>query len=137
MDGVYLITPFFAWLCAGSLKFMINSIRSKSWATGQIGYGGMPSNHSTIVSSMVFLVLFKEGLDSAAFGVAVTLAFITMLDANSLRRQIGKQAEVINQLVDNKSQPLLRERMGHTRWEILAGVILGACVAWIINLLSV
>ncbi len=125
MDLSYLITPFFAWLVAGCLKFAINSIKAKQLAFGLIGYGGMPSNHSAIVSSIAALIALKEGIDSPAFGVAITLAFIVMLDANSLRRQIGKHAAAINILNQHEPDSVLRERMGHTRVEILAGIVTG------------
>ena len=95
-----------------------------------IGYGGLPSNHSAIVSSTAALIAFKEGLAHPAFGVAVTLAFIVMLDASSLRRQVGKHAQAINALVPNSPErPWLRERMGHTRLEIAAGIAVGIAVA--------
>ena len=83
MDLSYLVTPFIAWLVAGCLKFLINSIRAKKLAFGLIGYGGLPSNHSAIVCSMVTLIALKEGLQHPALGVAVTLAFIVILDASS------------------------------------------------------
>ena len=131
MDLSYLLTPFAAWLIAGCLKFLINSIRAKKLAFGLIGYGGLPSNHSAIVSSMATLIAIKEGIGHPAFGVAITLAFIVMLDASSLRRQVGKQAIAINELANNLNtdHPPLRERMGHTPIEILAGVLTGILVA--------
>ena len=130
----YLVTPFLAWLVAGCLKFLINSIKAKQLAFGLIGYGGLPSNHSAIVSSMAALIAFKEGVDTPAFGVALTLAFIVMLDANSLRRAVGKHAVAINQLAkDDPEYQQLRERMGHTKIEILAGVIVGCYIG---NILS-
>ena len=52
MDFSYFSTPFLAWLLAGILKFVFNSIKSRKLALGLIGYGGLPSNHSAIVSSM-------------------------------------------------------------------------------------
>lgn len=132
----YLITPFLAWLVAGCLKFLINSIKAKQLAFGLIGYGGMPSNHSAIVSSIVALIAFKEGIDVPAFGVALTLAFIVMLDANSLRRAVGKHAVAINKLAKNDPEyQLLRERMGHTKFEILGGVVVGCLVGYLINIL--
>lgn len=79
--------PFAAWLTAGGLKFIVNSVRAGKPAFGLIGYGGLPSNHSAIVSSMAALIAFREGVSSAAFGVALTLAFIVILDASSLRKQ--------------------------------------------------
>jgi acid phosphatase family membrane protein YuiD len=130
MDFSYALTPFLAWLVAGVLKFTINSIKAGQLAFGLIGYGGLPSNHSAIVSSAAALVAFKEGLDHPAFGVALALAFVVMLDANSLRRQVGKHAEVINRLnSEGCGYSPLRERMGHTRWEIAAGILVGVGVA--------
>lgn len=127
MEYIYLITPFAAWLVAGITKFIVNSIRAKQLAFGLIGYGGLPSNHSAIVSSMAMLIALMEGITHPAFGVALTLAFIVMLDANSLRRQIGKQAQAINK-IDNQAE--LRERIGHSRIEIISGVIVGCLVAY-------
>jgi acid phosphatase family membrane protein YuiD len=79
---------------------------------------------------MAALIGFKEGIAHPAFGVAVTLAFIVMLDANSLRRQVGKHAVVINKLTTGSSEhQALRERMGHTVLEIAAGIAVGIAVA--------
>ena len=130
-EYVYLITPFLSWLVTGILKFAINSIRSKHLAFDLIGYGGMPSNHSAIVCSMATLIALKDGVATPAFGVAITLAFIVILDANSLRRQVGKHAAAINRLnlLDNQDSVLMRERMGHTRLEIFVGVLVGIFVS--------
>lgn len=138
MDFSYALTPFLAWLVAGVMKFLINSIKAKQLAFGLIGYGGLPSNHSAIVSSMAALIALKEGIGHPAFGVAVTLAFIVLLDANSLRRQVGKHAVGINKLsagVPDHQQ--LRERMGHTLLEIAAGIAVGVAVAAAVNALLV
>lgn len=130
----YLIAPFLAWLVAGSLKFLINSIRAGKLAFGLIGYGGLPSNHSAIVSSTAALVALKVGIDSPAFGVALTLAFIVLLDANSLRQQVGKHAVALNRLTSGQGTFLaLRERMGHTKFEMLAGVLVGVLVALLVD----
>ncbi|KPD27759.1 MULTISPECIES: divergent PAP2 family protein [Pseudomonas aeruginosa group] len=133
-DYSYLITPFLAWLVAGSCKFVINSLKAGKPAFGLIGYGGLPSNHSAIVGSMAALIALREGIGHPAFGVAVTLAFIVVLDANSLRRQIGLQARAINELRDSREKGALRERMGHSRAEILAGLLVGSLVAWLVVL---
>lgn len=131
MDISYVVMPFFAWLVAGSSKFVINSIKAKQLAFGLIGYGGMPSTHSAIVTSMVALIAFKEGFEHPAFGVASALAFIVLFDANSLRNQVGKQAKAINLLNKNND---LRERMGHSKLEILGGIVVGIVTAYIIHL---
>ncbi|KSR37661.1 MULTISPECIES: divergent PAP2 family protein [Pseudomonas aeruginosa group] len=133
-DYSYLITPFLAWLVAGSCKFVINSLKAGKPAFGLIGYGGLPSNHSAIVGSMAALIALREGIGHPAFGVAVTLAFIVVLDANSLRRQIGLQARAINELRDSREKGALRDRMGHSRTEILAGLLVGSLVAWLVVL---
>jgi len=134
LDLSYALTPFLAWLVAGVSKFAINSFKAKKLAFGLIGYGGFPSNHSAIVSSMAALIALKDGMGTPAFGVAVTLAFVVMLDANSLRQQVGKHATAINKLAaDTADHQVLRERMGHTRWEIVAGIAVGIAVAAMVN----
>jgi acid phosphatase family membrane protein YuiD len=136
MDISYALTPFLAWLVAGVSKFIINSIKAKQLAFSFIGYGGLPSNHSAIVSSTAALIALKEGIGHPAFGVAITLAFIVMLDANSLRRQVGKHAVAINKLAAGASDHQgLRERMGHTRLEIAAGFFVGIAVATAVKLI--
>lgn len=130
-DWIYLITPFVAWLICGVLKFLTNCVRERRLAFNLIGYGGFPSNHSTIVSSMVTLVALREGYDTAAFGVAITLAFIVLLDAHSLRKSVGLQAKAINEL--SKNSYGLRERIGHSKFEILAGLFVGSIISLVIN----
>lgn len=137
IDFSYALTPFVAWFAAGTLKFIVNSAKAGQWAFGLIGYGGMPSTHSAIVSSTAALIGLREGLDHPAFGVAVTLAFVVMLDANSLRRQVGRHAEAINRIVrqaGSEGGAALRERMGHSPWEIAAGILVGVCVAALIHM---
>mgnify|MGYP003390335185 CR=1 FL=1 len=136
MDFSYALTPFLAWIVAGIIKLAINSIKAKQLAFSLIGYGGLPSNHSAIVSSIPTLIALKEGITHPAFGVAITLAFIVMLDASSLRRQVGQHAVVINRLtVILPEQQFLRERMGHTYIEIAAGILVGIAVATVVSVL--
>ncbi len=136
MDLSYLITPFIAWFITGVTKFLVNTLREKRLAFELIGYGGFPSNHSAIVASMASLIGFEQGIDTPSFGVAIALAYIVVLDANSLRRKIGKQAEQINLLSENTSLdlPKLRERVGHSKIEIIAGLALGALVGFVVHL---
>ncbi|HEY0294143.1 MAG TPA: divergent PAP2 family protein [Bordetella sp.] len=131
MDWSYLATPLLAWFVAGMLKFAINSLRARRLAFDLIGYGGLPSNHSAIVSSMAALIGLKEGIAQPAFGVALTLALIVIMDAHSLRRQVGRHAEAINKMAQPASANHLplRERMGHSRVEIAAGILVGIAAA--------
>lgn len=133
MGWAYLITPFVAWLMAGSLKFAINSLRARRLAFDLIGYGGLPSNHSAIVSSVAALIAIREGIDQPAFGVAVALGFIVILDATSLRRQVGRHAETLNALSPAGPRKPLRTRMGHSPLEIGAGIVTGVLCAFLVE----
>lgn len=129
MDFTYLLTPLLTWLLVGPLKFLINSVRQRRWAFDLIGNGGFPSNHSATVTSMATLIALREGIGHPAFGVAVTLAFIVMIDANSLRQHVGRHASIINLLAGGREEHRkLRERMGHTLLEIGGGIVTGILI---------
>jgi acid phosphatase family membrane protein YuiD len=126
MDLTYLLTPVLTWLVVGPIKFLINSARQRRWAFDLVGNGGFPSNHSATVTSMATLIALREGMGHPAFGVAVTLCFIVMIDANNLRRHVGRQAAAINRLAAGQAgHTTLRERMGHTLAEIGGGIVTG------------
>ncbi len=134
MDYSYLLTPLLAWLVAGSLKFLINSVRTGQPAFALIGYGGLPSTHSAIVSSTAALIAFREGINHPVFGVAVTVLLIVIVDAGSLRRQIGDHASALNRLLNSDPQhQRLRERMGHSYVEIAAGILTGIAMAAVVD----
>jgi acid phosphatase family membrane protein YuiD len=134
MDFTYLITPFLTWAVVGPIKFLISSARQRRWAFNLVGNGGFPSNHSSVVTSMATLIALREGIDHPAFGVAVTLAFIVMIDANSLRQHVGRQAAAINRLaVAVTGHITLRERMGHTLVEIGGGILTGIGMGFLIH----
>ncbi|MEN3274997.1 MAG: uncharacterized protein V7631_787 [Massilia sp.] len=136
MDFAYLITPFLTWMVVGPIKFLITSARQRRWAFNLVGNGGFPSNHSSVVTSMATLIALREGIDHPAFGVAVTLAFIVMIDANSLRQHVGRQAAAINRLaIAVTGHITLRERMGHTLVEIGGGIVTGIGMGFLINYL--
>jgi acid phosphatase family membrane protein YuiD len=137
MDFTYLVTPALTWLVVGPIKFVINSVRHRRLAFDLVGNGGFPSNHSAVVTSMATLIALREGIEHPAFGVAVALACVVMIDANSLRQHVGRHAAAINRLAGAAStvKPL-RERMGHTLVEIGGGFCCGIAVAFAINFLS-
>lgn len=133
MDLAYLVTPLLTWITVGPIKFLINSVRARKWAFNLVGNGGFPSNHSAVVSSMATLIALREGIGHPAFGVAVTLCFIVIIDANSLRQHVGKQAAAINRLAKGDSgHTWLRERMGHTLVEIGGGLATGIAMGHVI-----
>lgn len=137
MDIAYLVTPLITWVLVGPIKFLINSARTRQWAFGLVGNGGFPSNHSAVVSSMATLIALREGIAAPAFGVAVTLAFIVIIDANSLRQHVGKQAAAINRIAKDgaaaQGHRHLRERMGHTVVEICGGLGTGIAIGFLVN----
>jgi uncharacterized protein len=134
MDYSYAIAPIVTWTLVGPLKFVINSLRTRRLAFNLVGNGGFPSNHSAVVTCMATLIALKEGIGHPAFGVAVTLAFIVMIDANSLRQHVGRHAAAINRVAQGSpGQPVLRERMGHTLLEIAGGICTGILVAFAIH----
>jgi acid phosphatase family membrane protein YuiD len=133
MELIYLVTPVLTWMVVGPIKFFISSIRYRRWAFDLVGNGGFPSNHSAVVSSMATLIALREGMGHPAFGVAVTLAFIVMIDANSLRQHVGRHAVTLNRLNEGKEDyVILRERMGHTRFEIAGGILTGIGMGFLI-----
>jgi len=136
MDIAYLVTPLLTWITVGPIKFLINSIRARQWAFNLVGNGGFPSNHSAVVSSMATLIALREGIGHPAFGVAVTLCFIVIIDANSLRQHVGRQAAAINRLAEGKpGHRSLRERMGHTVVEICGGLATGIAIGHLVHAL--
>lgn len=139
MDLAYLLTPLITWITVGPIKFLINSAKERKWAFKLVGNGGFPSNHSAVVSSMATLIALREGIGHPAFGVAVTLCFIVIIDANSLRQHVGKQAAAINRLAEGEGAPgphsWLRERMGHTKIEIAGGLCTGIAIGHLVHAL--
>lgn len=137
----YLVTPFFTWLVTGASKFLINSLRERRLAFDLIGYGGMPSNHCAIVSSMTVLIALKEGIDNPAFGVALAFSLIVIFDASSLRNKVAQHAKLLNTLNASLSESEqikpLRERVGHSKLEIIAGILTGALCAFAVNLAAI
>ncbi|CAM8950829.1 unnamed protein product [Rhodiola kirilowii] len=108
-----------------------------------IGSGGMPSSHSAIVSALALAVGLQEGFGGSQFAVALVLACVVMYDAFGVRLQAGLQAEVLNQIVCElpaehplaESRPL-RELLGHTPPQVVAGCLLGIVTACIGHLMS-
>ena len=134
MDVVYVMAPFTGWFVAGSLKFTINCLRSGRLVWDQIGLGGLPSNHTAVVSSTAVLIGLREGVNTALFAIAVTLAIIVIFDALHLRREVGAHAAALNELLrgDAQRQPL-REHVGHRQVEVLMGCLVGLGCALLLH----
>ncbi len=102
--------------------------------------GGMPSSHSSCTMGMAVSVGLIEGFNSVAFAIALCLAMIVMYDAAGVRRTVGLQARVLNQMMEelfsdhpHLSTSRIKEFLGHTPVEVLVGAALGTAIAWAFN----
>ncbi len=125
-----------SWFTAQIIKIIINLIKYKKLDFSLvISSGGMPSSHSSFVSAMTVSVGQKMGYDSALFAVCTIMSLVVMYDAAGVRRAAGKQAAILNKIMDEiKTNTLnveerLKELLGHTPIEVAAGAILGIIIA--------
>ena len=132
-----------AWAMAQILKIIIEAIQNKSFDLSRItGTGGMPSSHSSFVTALATSIGIHEGFESTYFAIAMALAFIVMYDAQGVRRQAGKQAAVLNMVIqmliekEVKIERNLKELLGHTPLQVFFGAILGILVAVVFHLLG-
>ena len=131
-------------ICANSLaqiyKFIVHYIVHKQFNFKRLFQtGGMPSSHSSFMMAMTTSVGLLAGFDSVSFAIALTVALVVMYDAAGLRRAVGRQASVLNQIVaeifsehPNLSSQKFKELLGHTPVEVFIGALLGITVAiWV------
>ena len=126
-----------AWLIAQILKVTIDLLSNRKIDFRRlVSAGGMPSSHSAFVVALSTSVGFTQGFDSALFAVSATFAGIIMYDAAGVRRAVGIQAGMLNEIVDDiyKHRPVgekkLKELIGHTPFEVFAGAVLGFFISW-------
>ena len=135
-ENYVFLAVIVAWTAAQFIKFITGIVRYKKADFYYfVSTGGMPSAHSASVSALAASVGIHEGFNTSIFAVALTFAFIVMFDAQSVRRAAGHQARILNQMVDQLLKDhhwphqKLKELLGHTRLEVLAGMSLGTIVA--------
>lgn len=130
----FLLTGVFSWFVAQVLKTVIFLIINKKLdLTRMFGDGGMPSGHSATVTSMALLIGLVCGMGSVEFAISAILAIIVCHDATGVRRETEKQAFIINELVkaveelaeENLPEVKLKQFVGHTPVQVLAGITLG------------
>ncbi|MFZ8846536.1 MAG: divergent PAP2 family protein [Candidatus Hydrothermia bacterium] len=132
-----LLTAIIGSLSAQILKLIINYINHKKLDFRILfSTGGMPSSHSASVMSLSMAVGFEEGFKSNLFAICLFFSFIVMYDAAGIRRAAGKQAEILNKIIEDlyagrKTDEKLKELLGHTPIEVLVGAIWGIIVALI------
>ena len=137
LNNHILFIILLGWFVAQAIKIPIHRIVEHVWdLTRFFGSGGMPSSHSSMVTAGAVAIGALQGFDSPIFALAVAFAMIVMYDAAGVRRETGTQAAVINQilkdvLINGKqiSDEELKELVGHTPIQVIAGSILGLLVA--------
>jgi len=141
----FLITAVFAWLIAQVAKTIIYYILNRKIRLERlIGDGGMPSGHSATVCSLAALSLLMCGPGSYEFAISTLLAIIVCHDAMGVRREVGKQAVLTNEMIaileklakdEELSEIELKEFVGHTPLQVVIGGCIGiasAVIAWLL-----
>ena len=135
----FLLAPLVAWTIAQVAKVLLTSYRQRRLNLRVLAEtGGMPSSHSAIVMGLTTAVGKYAGVSSAPFAIALIFTFVVMYDAAGLRRAAGRQAEVLNRLVEDLvhmrgvQEMRLRELLGHTPMEVIVGAAIGLVVGLIL-----
>ncbi|NLM39695.1 MAG: divergent PAP2 family protein [Firmicutes bacterium] len=130
-----LITCVIAWAIAQGLKLITWALSVREWNFKRlVEPGGMPSSHSAFVTSLATAIGMSVGFDSIMFALSFAFAMVVMYDASGVRRAAGKQAKVLNAILEDLNRrelhpERLRELLGHTPFEVLVGALLGVVVA--------
>ena len=128
----YIIVPFFVWFGIQLFKFIYDLVKSKKFNFKRLMQaGGMPSSHSGVVISLTTMIGKNVGINSPLFAVALIFSFIVMYDAAGVRRAAGKQAKLLNKIVETPGLTSLQvsERL------VPVQVIVGAAIGVIVGLL--
>ncbi len=132
-----LQTAIISWFVAQLLKVIIVLVTDRKLDfTRLTGSGGMPSSHSSFTVSLAMATGFLEGFDSVMFGLAAAFSIVVMYDASGVRRSAGQQAMILNKIVEKLGREnialtgkKLKELLGHTPTEVIAGAVLGIVIA--------
>ncbi len=134
----YIYIPLLTWFFIQLFKVIWDLVETKKFNFKRIlGAGGMPSSHSAVVMALATLVGKNVGFDSPVFALAVIFAFVVMYDAAGVRRAAGKQAKLLNKLVETPGltgvqvTEKLVEVLGHTPLQVFVGAIIGIIVGCI------
>ncbi len=139
MENHILSVTIVAWVVAQTIKVTLGAIRQKRFDFRWfIGTGGMPSSHAAGATALAISSGLELGFSSPTFALAFVFAMVTMFDAQGVRRCAGKQAEILNKVIDDIywqgriQEQKLKELVGHTPIQVIAGSILGAIIALVL-----
>lgn len=129
-----------AWCLAQVLKVIIESVKDKRLNLSYlITMGGMPSSHTMLVCALATTIAIVYGISSAVFAISAFLAIIVMYDAAGVRQTVSTQSTMLNRILEElfKGNPAfqqrLRELIGHTKFEVVAGAALGIVFAFLVT----
>ena len=138
MEYKYIIVPILVWFFIQLFKFLYDLITTKKINFKRIlQAGGMPSSHSGVVVSLTTMIGKSAGISSPLFAVSVIFSLVVMYDAAGVRRAAGKQAKLLNKIVETPGltgvqvQERLVEVLGHSPKEVLVGALIGLIVGLI------
>lgn len=134
-----LVTCILSWFIAQLLKVIHTVMKDKKIDFRRfVGSGGMPSSHSSFVTSLATAVGIIDGFSGYSFAMAAVFALVVMYDAAGVRRAAGQQAKILNKIVEEwenadfaHTDKRLKELLGHTPKEVFAGAILGIVIAFL------
>lgn len=139
-----LLCALSGWFLAQALKIPTYYMVEKKWSWRRFfGSGGMPSSHTAMVVALALSVGVFDGFSTPEFAMSFVLAAIVMYDASGVRRETGKQSQVINEILENlliDGKPItdaeLKVLVGHSPLEVLGGAVVGVLVSlfWLIIL---
>ena len=131
----FLYVPLMVWFCIQVFKVITELVKTKKFNFKRImGAGGMPSSHSAVVTCLAALVGKEQGFDTPIFAISLIFAMVVMYDAAGVRRAAGKQARLLNKIVETPGlsgvqvQEKLVEVLGHTPFQVVVGAIIGITV---------
>jgi len=131
----YIYVPLIVWFCIQTFKVIHDLIKTRKLNFKRImGAGGMPSSHSGVVTCLATMIGKYEGFDTPEFAMALVFAMVVMYDAAGVRRAAGKQASLLNKIVETPGlsgvqvQEKLVEVLGHTPFQVIVGAIIGITV---------
>ena len=128
-DYKYILVPFLLWLAIQTSKVIVDCIEKKKITLRRLlGSGGMPSSHSAVMVSITVMLGKNIGFKSPIFALACFMSLVVMQDAIGVRRQVGKQAKYLNEILMDKNtstEEKFQEMVGHTPFQVLIGLIVG------------
>jgi len=133
LNNKLITAAFLGWIIAQALKVLTDLWVGKKLNLNRfVGAGGMPSSHTSMVIALTTAIAKLQGLGSAEFAISAALSVIVMYDATGVRRETGTQAKMLNWMAENwphedevSFEKKLKEFVGHTPLEVLAGAVLG------------